>query len=72
MILLIGQLQQHEEMIAESELQTAEVSSIETEGVYIGVVFMKVMAFDDWKIAEKKGPEEADEYITDMIRANMM
>ena len=40
---------------------------------------MKMMTFDNWEVAEKKGSEEADEYITKimimsliMIRVNFV
>ena len=28
---------------------------------------MKMMTFDNWEVAEKKGSEEADEYITKIM-----
>ena len=57
-------LKKGEVMITEGELKSAEIVSIETESVDIGVVVVQVIAFHIRDFEQEEGSEEADKEIS--------
>lgn len=64
MICFIGQLKNHEKVIAERELETTYVCAVKSKSIYIRVMFVKMMTFNEREIAKEECSEEANEDIT--------